>query len=86
MSSVIKLALAAYGRGQWRAEATVTGPHEAGHLSLDTTRARELLGLRPRWALADGVRRTMAWYRQHADGSDARALCMADLAAYEAAR
>jgi len=86
VSAVIELALSAYGQGQWRAEATPAGPHEASHLALDTSRARELLGLRPRWALAAGVQRTMSWYRQHAEGSNARALCLADLAAYEAAR
>lgn len=84
VSAVVTLARASYGRGQWLAEETPTGPHEADHLALDTTRARALLGLRPRWALADAVRHTMAWYRQQADGGDARSLCLADIAAFEA--
>lgn len=83
VSHVVELAHAAYGRGDWRAEPAPTGPHEAGHLSLDTRRARDVLGLAPRWNLPTAVRRTMDWYRRHADGSDARTLCLNDLAAFE---
>jgi CDP-glucose 4,6-dehydratase len=86
VSAVIDLAQAAYGRGRWRAEVAPVGPYEAGHLALDTTKAREQLGLRPRWNLETAVHRTMAWYRHAAQGQSARSLCMADLSAYEAAR
>jgi CDP-glucose 4,6-dehydratase len=86
VSAVIGLAQTAYGRGRWSAEAAPVGPHEAGHLALDTTKARNQLGLRPRWDLETAVQRTMAWYRHAAEGHDARALCLADLSAFEAAR
>ncbi len=61
----------------------VEGPHEAGLLALDTARARHLLGVVPRWALATAVGRTLAWYSQQLGGADARQLCEADLAAFE---
>jgi CDP-glucose 4,6-dehydratase len=83
VSVVIEMAQAAYGRGRWRGEPTPTGPHEAGLLSLDTTRAREILGLSPRWPLATAVQRTMTWYQRFAAGADARSLCLDDIAAYE---
>lgn len=35
--------------------------------ALDSTRARQELGWAPRVTLAEGLRRTVAWYQQHAD-------------------
>ncbi|NNU43659.1 CDP-glucose 4,6-dehydratase [Ramlibacter montanisoli] len=61
------------------------GPHEAGWLALEIAKARSALGFRPRWSLAEGVRRTMAWYLQQRDGAAARALCEAEIAAWEEA-
>lgn len=39
------------------------GPHEAGLLQLDASRARAQLQWRPVWSLQDGVAATAAWYR-----------------------
>jgi CDP-glucose 4,6-dehydratase len=82
---VVELARAAYGRGQVEYGDGHAGPHEAGLLALDVARARQSLGIVPRWDLATSVQRTMAWYRAQADGADARELCLADLEAYEQA-
>ena len=60
------------------------GPHEAGWLALDPSRAREALGVRSRWSLDEAIVRTMGWYRRQADGVDARQACLIDLEAYEA--
>ena len=59
--------------------------HEAGCLALETAHARQSLGVAPRWGLHTAVERTMAWYRAQQGGADARALCLADLDAWEAA-
>ena len=61
------------------------GPHEAGLLSLETARARSVLGVAPRWGLEESVSRTMKWYRAALAGGDAQALCYADIDAFEAA-
>lgn len=82
---VVQLAQAAYGGGEVRFDDSHAGPHEAGWLALETAKARKLLGVRPAWGLAESVRRTMQWYRKLADGGNARALCLADLADYETA-
>ena len=58
-------------------------PHEAGWLALETAKARTQLGIHPRWTLTEAVQRTMAWYEAQHAGADARALCEADIAAYE---
>jgi len=83
--TVVELARAAYGRGEVAYGDGQDGPHEAGLLVLDASRARHALGIRPRWPLATAVGRSMAWYRAQADGADARALCLDDIAAYTGA-
>lgn len=39
--------------------------HEIPAQSLDCTKARRLLGWRPRFTLEEGLRETIAWYRTH---------------------
>lgn len=56
-------------------------PHEAGRLALEIARAQAVLGVAPKWGLAEAVNRTMAWYRAQHEGVDARALCEAEIAA-----
>jgi CDP-glucose 4,6-dehydratase len=80
---VVTLARDSYGGGEWMAGDGSQGPHEAGWLALEVARARVELGVAPTWALHEAVRRTMQWYRQLADGADARALCDADIDAHE---
>lgn len=83
--TVIDLARTAYGQGQVSYGTKDSGPHEAGLLCLDTSQTRAMLGIHPKWPLAEAIRRTMDWYRNFDQGADARALCEADIAAYEAA-
>ena len=58
---------------------------QASWLALETAHARQSLGVSPRWGLDTAVACTMAWYRAQQGGADARALCLADLDAWEAA-
>lgn len=60
------------------------GPHEAGLLTLDSSKAATELGFAPRLTLADTVSRTWKWYHGFASGMSAADLCLADLIAYEA--
>jgi CDP-glucose 4,6-dehydratase len=60
----------------------VQGPHEAGLLLLESAKARSQLGYRSRLGLAEGVRRTLHWYRAQATGADARRLCEQDILEY----
>lgn len=81
---VIEQARNAYGFGEVLYGPGDTGPHEAGWLALETAKAREALGVTPIWPLADTVKRTMSWYSAQQQGADARNLCEAEIAAYEA--
>jgi CDP-glucose 4,6-dehydratase len=57
---------------------------EAPALRLDSTRARELLGWRPRWDLAAALDATVSWYAAYRDGADMRAETLRQLAAFAA--
>ncbi|MEO9168671.1 MAG: CDP-glucose 4,6-dehydratase [Aestuariivirga sp.] len=61
---------------------TEHGPHEASKLSLETSKAREILNINPRWDVAEAVRRTMDWHRNLNEGQTAQILCEADLKAW----
>jgi CDP-glucose 4,6-dehydratase len=79
---VVQLARAGFGRGEIDFASEVTGPHEAGLLALDVTRAQRELGITPRWDLTTSVLRSVQWYRDYYDGQDAQALCERDIDAY----
>lgn len=81
---VIEQARSVYGAGEVLYGGGDAGPHEAGWLALEIAKARSVLGVRPRWALVEAIGRTLRWYRGQHEGADARALCEAELAAYEA--
>lgn len=58
------------------------GPHEASLLSLEIAKAKEILGVSPRWNLKETVAHTMQWYLQHREGVGAHLLCEADIAEF----
>jgi CDP-glucose 4,6-dehydratase len=81
---VIELARTAYDTGKINYGDGTDGPHEAGWLALEITKAKMALGISPQWDLVATVKRTMGWYRAQQDGADALALCQNEIAAYEA--
>ena len=58
-------------------------PHEAGILKLDCSKARSLLGWRPRWDLDKTLQATTAWYRLYGEGADTLPLLRDQINAYE---
>ena len=73
-----------FGRGDIAWGEGDEGPHEAGWLTLEIAKARNVLGLTPRWFLDESISHTLDWYRRQAEGEPARALCEGDLAAFTA--
>ena len=57
-------------------------PHEAHLLKLDCSKARQRLGWRPQWALADTLGRIVRWQRAASSGADMRAACLAEIGDY----
>jgi CDP-glucose 4,6-dehydratase len=85
VKDVIEMARSAFGTGAVALADGDQGPHEAGCLALEIDKARDVLDVHPRWPLTTTITRTMQWYRAQHAGADARALCAADIMAYEAA-
>lgn len=84
VEKVMKMAASPYANCAISYEICSSDPHEAGWLALETAKARTLLGVQSRWTLIEAVAHTMAWYQAQHLGADARALCDADIDAYEA--
>jgi CDP-glucose 4,6-dehydratase len=80
--TVIQMARRSFGAGDVTF-GDATGPHEAGLLTLETAKARSVLGVVPKWTLEQSVERTMRWYRAFYDGGNGLALCEADIDAWE---
>ena len=74
---------ARYGNGAVYYGDRTEGPHEAGLLSLEITKARHTLGFAPRLVLADAIKLTMNWYQSQHSGFNPRELCYEDIATYE---
>lgn len=81
---VVEAARAAFGRGEIDYATGPEGPHESERLELSNARARERLGIVPRWSPEEAIERTMRWYRDFEDGRSAAELCRRDLDAYGA--
>ncbi len=81
---VVELAHIAYGTGEVSYQNDSPGPHEAGCLTLEVAKVRLALGVKPRLDLTRAVHDTLDWYRDQHQGADARALCEAQIAAFEA--
>lgn len=64
---------------------TPQGPHEAGLLRLDASKAKALLQWRPRLGLAESLAWTAQWYRQYAsDSTQMRELTLSQIRRYVA--
>jgi CDP-glucose 4,6-dehydratase len=57
-------------------------PHEAGLLTLDSSRAVHVLGWRPRWRLERALRETITWQKHWLAGGDMQMFSREQIAAY----
>ena len=53
-------------------------------LSLDIAKVKVVLEIAPKLTLTEAVNWTIAWYRAHERGGDARQLCLANLDKFSA--
>jgi CDP-glucose 4,6-dehydratase len=74
-----------WGEGAGWDETGEPQPHEAGHLSLDCSKARARLGWTPAWDLAEGLSQTVAWYKGFTRGDDVADLTLGQIRAHHAA-
>ena len=85
---LVELFVQAWGSGAWQDVSDPQQPHEAGVLRLCIDKALHQLGWRPRWSVAEAVRRTAEWFRRFyaSPSPDALAACRQDIEAYEVTR
>ena len=72
---VVEIARLAFGSGDIIYGEITDGLHEASWLALETSKAREKIGIKPKWSLSESIRRTMVWYKAQLNGADVRSLC-----------
>lgn len=71
-----------WGRsGKWIRDASAR-PHEAALLTLDTSKARTVLGWKPVMDLEQALAATVRWYQNHLAGKDMRACSLEQIGAY----
>jgi CDP-glucose 4,6-dehydratase len=58
-------------------------PPEATHLSLDSTRAEQLLGWKPVWDLDEALARVVQWHQAHRQREDMRQVSLGQIARFE---
>jgi len=58
-------------------------PHEANTLKLDSTKAKNLLGWKPRWNLANALNKTIEWHNQWKAGADMATISLQQIREYE---
>ncbi len=83
VKDVIKHAHKCYGYGEVTFDKGNDGPHEAGLLSLETSKAKTILGIKAIWSLTETIDHTMNWYLQFAKGDDPLTLCSHEIQEYE---
>jgi CDP-glucose 4,6-dehydratase len=59
-------------------------PHEAHALKLDSSKAKALIGWRPRWDLAVALDKTLAWHNEWLGGANMAEISLAQIREYEA--
>jgi CDP-glucose 4,6-dehydratase len=79
---IIELSRKEYGIGKVIWGDGNEGPHEAGQLSLDISKSRNILGIEPCWDFKKTIERTIKWYRLQRDGFGAQDLCLSDISAF----
>lgn len=75
VESLVESLLRTTGRSVDVASPRDPGPVEREHLTLDSNRARRLLGWEPRWGIDETVWHTADWYRRVWSGEDALSVC-----------
>lgn len=84
VAQLVELFIESWGSGEWKDTSDPMQPHEAAVLRLSIDKAVEQLGWRPRWGIAETVRRTARWFRLFNGESQPSMLeaCRQDIADY----
>jgi len=68
VKEVVEKVIKYYGKGTWKDVSNSNELHEARLLNLDTSKARFLLGWKPRLNIDEAIRLTVEWYKNYKSG------------------
>jgi CDP-glucose 4,6-dehydratase len=83
VKKVIEIAKSKYLNANTSYSEISNGPHEAGWLALDISKAKHILKFEPRLDLTNAVEMTINWYQNFYEGKNAYDLCIQDINKYE---
>ena len=79
---VVEIARKAYGAGEILWDEAENGPHEANLLTLNPSKAANLLGVAPRWTAEQSIISAIDWYQSQRRGEVAESLCEKDISRF----
>jgi len=82
VEDVIKAMQTDYANGKVKLDAASSDFHESGILTLDISKARDLLNFEPKWNVLLAISNTAKWYKLYYQGQDAYELCVSDIEQY----
>lgn len=71
------------GRIRHEVQSSEQNPHEAHLLSLDCSKAKEVLGWQPRWNLDQALEKTVEWNERRLQSESVRRICEEQIGQYE---
>lgn len=83
VSWIVQRLADAWGNGAAWVSDSRENPHEAHHLKLDCSKARNVLGWTPKLAIDAAIEWTVEWYRCHRAGGDLRRLTHDQIVRYQ---
>jgi len=81
VGNIVIAVIEKWGSGNWQDTSNNNEPHEAKLLSLDTSKARNILNWRPQWDIDNCVKKTVEWYKNYPEG-DIYQLCKNQIESY----
>lgn len=70
VEEMTEMAVKIWGKGNFDFPHLENQPHEAGLLSLDITKAHDVLGWSPRWTAQQALEHTLEWYKTYYEEPD----------------
>ncbi|MFA5916790.1 MAG: CDP-glucose 4,6-dehydratase [Candidatus Gracilibacteria bacterium] len=79
VEDLVKKSISILGKGKYKIEISDKNPHEAGVLLLDNTKAKSLLGWKPKYNVNEALDLTLNWYRDFYEGKNMEDICLREI-------
>jgi len=82
VEELVNTAIRVWGSGHFEHRPDKENLHEAGILRLEIEKSKNTLNWHPRWKSETAVEKTMNWYKEVFDGTDALTMCREQIKEY----